>query len=504
MEYHDEQASQSIDCQDASVTTKVITEKGRQFDSSIEALLDALHDQYVTPSQHASVDKSGSRSNRRVSFGDTRRPLFKMGITPRGKDHSVRFKKPKKRRVSQTEDGDEAYERSENAIVHVPKSLVNAIAKKIHNQVMGDVLQRMTPNQEYKKLVQRVEKLEQEPMESEHDKIIDHERMEEHIRDLQTRLNQHDEDVKQSREHQGDTRRLERQLRGIQSDMAGQGECKRLASQLQELRSAMERQDNDIMQLKDTMKQGMTSTHGDQERLQHQMEDGQRTQERLALRVGQVTESIHHDRQQLQQKHVAMESKVRGLEQLVQQANTASEEAHKSGQALTKRVDQMGREIYETQVRILTEQLGEERKLWDIRFGRLEEWLTDTDKQRREQTSQDSARMDQFSDWIIKVERKTDLPTLAVGHMPQERSMDVERMIEIKLDACSQVAKKVEQPHRQINDDIQHGVRAREELAAQTKVSMEACTRSAPNMDKQVKQCAREWETTCANVQEEV
>ena len=94
VEYHDEQASQSIDCQDASVTTKVITEKGRQFDSSIEALLDALHDQYVTPTQHASVDKS------------------------------------------------------------------------------GDVLQRMTPNQEYKKLVQRVEKLEQEPMESEHDKAI--------------------------------------------------------------------------------------------------------------------------------------------------------------------------------------------------------------------------------------------------------------------------------------------------------------------------------------------
>ena len=398
MEYHNEQASQSIDCQDASVTTKVITEKGRQFDSSIEALLDALHDQYVTPTQNASVDKSGSRSNRRVSFGDTRRPLFKMGITPRRKDHSVRFKKPKKRRVSQDEDGDEAYERSENAIVHVPKSLVNAIAKKIHNQVKGDVLQRMAPNQEYKKLVQRVEKLEQEPMESEHDKIIDHERMEEHIRDLQTRLNQHDEDVKQSREHQGDTRRLERQLREIQSDMAGQGECKRLAGQLQELRSAMERQDNDIMQLKDTMEQGMTSTHGDQERLQHQMEDGQRTQERLALRVGQVKESIHHVRQQLQQKHVAMESKVRGLEQLVQQANTASEEAHKSGQALTKRVDQMGREICETQVRILTEQLGEERKLWDIRFGRLEEWLTDADKQRREQTSQDSGQMDQFSD----------------------------------------------------------------------------------------------------------
>ena len=94
MEYHDEQASQSIDCQDASVTTKVITQKGRQFDSSIEALLDALHDQYVTPTQHVSVDKS------------------------------------------------------------------------------GDVLQRMTPNQEYKKLVQRVEKLEQEPMESEHDKAI--------------------------------------------------------------------------------------------------------------------------------------------------------------------------------------------------------------------------------------------------------------------------------------------------------------------------------------------
>ena len=62
VEYHDEQASQSLDCQDASVTTKVITEKGWQFDSSIEALLDALHGQYVTPTQHASVDHSGSRS----------------------------------------------------------------------------------------------------------------------------------------------------------------------------------------------------------------------------------------------------------------------------------------------------------------------------------------------------------------------------------------------------------------------------------------------------------
>ena len=308
---------------------------------------------------------------------------------------------------------------------------MNGIAKKIHNQVMEGVLQRMTPNQEYKKLVQRVVRLEQEQMESEHDKISEHERMEEHIRDIQTRLNQHDEDVKQSRECQGDTRHLERQLREIQSDMAGQGECKRLAGQLQELRSAMESQDNDIMQLKDTMKQGMTSTHGDQERLQHQMEDGQRTQERLALQVGQVKECIHHDRQQLQHKHVAMESKVRRLEQLVRQGNTASEEAHKKGQALTKRVDQMGREIYKTQVRILTKQLGEERKLGDIRFGRLEERLTDADKQRREQTSQDSAGMDQFSDWIMKVERKTDLPTLAVGHMPQERSMDVERMIEI-------------------------------------------------------------------------
>ena len=61
-------------------------------------------------------------------------------------------------------------------------------------------------------------------------------------------------------------------------------------------------------------------------------------------------------------------------------------------------VDQMGRKIYETQVRILTKQLGEERKLSDIRFGRLEEWLTDADKQRRERTSQDRARMDQFSD----------------------------------------------------------------------------------------------------------
>ena len=321
MEYHDEQASQSLDCQDASVTTKVITEKGRQLDSSIEALLDALHDQYVTPTQHASVDKSGSQSNGRVSFGDTRRLLFRMGITPRGKDHTVRFKKHKKRRVSQTDHGEEAYERSENAIVHVPKSLVNAIAKKIHTQVMGDVLPCMTSNQEYKKLVQSVEKFEQEPMESEHDKTIDHERMEQNIRDLQTRLNQHDEAVKQSREHQG--------------------EYKRLAGQFQELRSARERQDTDIMQLKDTMKQGMASTHGDHERLQLQMEDDQRAQERLALQVGQVKESIHHDQQQLQPKQVAMESEVRGLEQLVHQANTASEEAHKSGQALTKRVDQM-------------------------------------------------------------------------------------------------------------------------------------------------------------------
>ena len=82
--------------------------------------------------------------------------------------------------------------------------------------------------------------------------------------------------------------------------------------------------------------------------------------------------------------------------------------------------------------------------------------------------------------------------------------MDVERMIEVKLDSCSQVAKKVEQLRRQIDDDIQHGVRAREELVAQTKVSMEACTRSAANMDKQVMQCAREWETTCATIHEEV
>ena len=363
MEYHDEQASQSLDCQDASVTTTVITEKGRQFDSSIEAVLDALHDKYKTPTQHASVDKSASRSNRRVSFGDTRRLLIPMGVTPLGKDHRVHFKKHKKRRVSETDHGDEAYEKSENAILHVPKSLVNAIAKKFDTQVMGDVLQRMPSNQEYKKLLQRVATLEQEPMESEHDKTIDHELMEEHIGDLQKRLNQHDEDVKQSREHQG--------------------EYKRLAGQLQELRSAMEHQDNDIMQLKDTMKQGMASTHGDHERLQRQMEDDQRAHERLALQVGQVKESIHHDQQQLQQNHVAMESKVRGLEQLVHQANTASEEAHKSGQALAKRVDQMAREIHETQVRILTEHLGEERNLWDIKFGRPEEWLTDTDTQRR-------------------------------------------------------------------------------------------------------------------------
>ena len=252
------------------------------------------------------------------------------------------------------------------------------------------------------------------------------------------------------------------------------------------------------------MKQGMASTHGDHKCLQRQMEDDQRAQERLALQVGQAKESIPHDQQQLQQEHVAMESKVRGLEQLVPQGNTATEEAHKSGQALTERVDQMAREIYETQVHILTEQLGEERKLLDIKFGRLEEWLTDADKQRREQTSQDSARMDQFSDWIIRVERKTDLPTLAVGHMPEEPSMDVERMIEVRLDACSQVGKKVEHLQRQIDDDIQHGVRAREELAAQTKVSIEACPRSAANMDKKVKQCACEWETTCATIHEEV
>ena len=96
----------------------------------------------------------------------------------------LRFNKHKKRRVPQTDHGGEAYERPENAIVHVPKSLVHAIAKHIHHHVTGDVLQRMTLNQEYKKLVQPVENLEQEPMESEHDKTIDHERMEEHIRDL--------------------------------------------------------------------------------------------------------------------------------------------------------------------------------------------------------------------------------------------------------------------------------------------------------------------------------
>ena len=122
----------------------------------------------------------------------------------------------------------------------------------------------------------------------------------------------------------------------------------------------MECQDNDITQLTDTIKQGMAGTHGDHERLQRQMEEDQRAQERLALHVGQVKESMHHDQQQLQQKHVPMESKVRGLEQLVQQASTASEEADKSSQPLTKQVDQTGREIYENQVRILTEQSGEE------------------------------------------------------------------------------------------------------------------------------------------------
>ena len=82
--------------------------------------------------------------------------------------------------------------------------------------------------------------------------------------------------------------------------------------------------------------------------------------------------------------------------------------------------------------------------------------------------------------------------------------MDVERMIKVKLDACSQLVKKVEQLQQQIDADIQHGVRAREELAAQTKVSIEACTGNAANMDKQVKQCARQRETTCATIHEEV
>ena len=41
-------------------------------------------------------------------------------------------------------------------------------------------------------------------------------------------------------------------------------------------------------------------------------------------------------------------------------------------------------------------------------------------------------------------------------------------------------------------------------MAAQSKVGVEACTRSAANRDKQVKQCARQWETTCATIHEEV
>ena len=57
--------------------------------------------------------------------------------------------------------------------------------------------------------------------------------------------------------------------------------------------------------------------------------------------------------------------------------------------------------------------------------------------------------------------------------------MDVERMMEVKLDACSHLAKKVEQLRRQIDHDIQDGVQAQDKLAAQTMVGMEACTRSA-------------------------
>ena len=206
----------------------------------------------------------------------------------------------------------------------------------------------------------------------------------------------------------------------------------------------MERQDNDIMQLKDTMKQGMASTHVDQLRLQRQMEDDQRAGERLALQKDKSKSPYTMISNSCNKNTWPWKPKCGGLEQLVQQANTASEEAHKSGQALAKRVDRGGREINETQVRIPTRQSGEEGKWLDIRFGRLELWLTEADKLRREQTSQDGARMDQFLDWIIRVKRKTDLPTLAVGHTSQEPSMDVERMIEFKLDTCSQVAKKVE------------------------------------------------------------
>ena len=48
----------------------------------------------------------------------------------------------------------------------------------------------------------------------------------------------------------------------------------------------MERHNNDFMQLKDTMKQGVAITHGEQERLQRQMEDDKQAQERCCLTFG--------------------------------------------------------------------------------------------------------------------------------------------------------------------------------------------------------------------------
>ena len=64
-------------------------------------------------------------------------------------------------------------------------------------------------------------------------------------------------------------------------------------------------------------------------------------------------------------------------EQLAKDANATGAEANKVGQAVTQRVDQMSRAVHEVRGSVMTEQLAEERKLWDAKFGRLEEWLTD-------------------------------------------------------------------------------------------------------------------------------
>ena len=80
----------------------------------------------------------------------------------------------------------------------------------------------------------------------------------------------------------------------------------------------------------------------------------------------------------------------------------------------------------------------------EVKFGCLKVWLTDADKQRQEDISQDRDRMDQFLDWIMKMERKDDVPTLSAGGASQDKSGDMVRMMEIKLDASNMVAQEIE------------------------------------------------------------